>query len=392
MIRAPQVRLPEGRASLRDIAVAISAAALAAFISGWARPAVAESALPPPRCLSTVELRPSSGATIPANTPALGFKLPMFATGSQTPPIEDFDIRIRAIGATEDVPLTVEREMDGSYLLRFKHQLAPGDYAVGFRDLCAGTSYEPPVDPMTATRDEHNGFHVVAALPPPTVFGPATIESITYDTLTDLCARVSFARMVIAVPLAGFAGYRSVVSFPVTTSQGFAVSVTPVMSPDGSRLTLSLTVGCDVGRPGIDLDGPSDTLEIRAKLLGAAVPFASTRVPIALDCSQRQLVNICDADGSAPDGSASDGAVADTAWSPDLLAIDDYRFVPPAPADAKIADAGLAPEPADAAAPGHLASSGCGCRIGTGPARGPSLLIAVTVAWARRRRRVACRR
>jgi hypothetical protein len=253
---------------------------------------------------------PGSGATVPANLPAIYWR-PL--SGYDTSPADPSKVVLaRAASPSTPLPFTATQLPDGDYVLVPDQPLTPGTaYVLTDQTTCAGMAIGPNVT-----------FQVADAAPPPASLGAlAETANLVGPLQLQGGASCSFevdAHQIGIGLLPGFeaTAWRDVLHFETLvdgrvwdTSRSVISAVPPGASWRGRGVDLLYRV-CrtdEVGAPEGLAAGPHE-VEMRATLPGSGVVVRSSSLSVHLECAGDGLPDMdgtdggCDAGGSGSSG------------------------------------------------------------------------------------------
>ena len=367
-------------------------------------------------CYSMPSVLPVAGTEIPADLPAFVFKPAGYSYPATTRTIDQYALELRTNGDVL-IPVALEAQADGSYLVRPQQPLPLGSVGLSFLDNC--TSYMGGGILDAPVRNERFTYTVVAAASTiPTAAGTATVNSVNYTTQPYNCDRPNYASATLDLVMAP-----GLASFPLINVRvwlrGNAYDQQQYGRLDAENI-IRVSLAGDCYPLGSDpLISGVNEVTVEVQVAGMPDWLQASPVDVTIDCSPRPPgagPPFCSPDSGTPDGGSdfTPDALPDDlnvgAESPLIRDSGVAWVVVEGPAPEQTEDAGSATVVSmdaqtvastdaqtvasmDAQAEVRSRSNGCGCTVGGrhGPLpRAETLtlgLILAAVAVLRRRRR-----
>lgn len=163
---------------------------LAAFaLLALPRPSLAEPGYQVVGCHLLAETRPLPGTTVPANLPGFWIRPNIYHQGQGGLSLEGMRFELREAGASEPVPIVIEKLANDShlviglsihageeYLVKPQRDLRTGEVTLSYLDDCGPYAGRPLVTPPV--RNERFRFRVGPAVVPPARIGVAKVREV----------------------------------------------------------------------------------------------------------------------------------------------------------------------------------------------------------------------
>jgi MYXO-CTERM domain-containing protein len=252
-------------------------------------------------CYSMPSVLPVAGTEIPADLPAFVFKPAGYSYPATTRTIDQYALELRTNGDVL-IPVALEAQADGSYLVRPQQPLPLGSVGLSFLDNC--TSYMGGGILDAPVRNERFTYTVVAAASIPTTAGTATVNSVNYTTQPYNCDRPNYASATLDLVMAP-----GLASFPLINVRvwlrGNAYDQQQYGRLDAENI-IRVSLAGDCYPLGSDpLISGVNEVTVEVQVVGMPDWLQASPVDVTIDCSPRPPgagPPFCSPDSGTPDG------------------------------------------------------------------------------------------
>jgi hypothetical protein len=264
-------------------------------------------------CYSMPSVVPVAGTEIPADLPAFVFKPAGYSYPATPRTIDQYALELRTNGDVS-IPVALEAQADGSYLVRPQQPLPLGSVGLSFLDNCTNYMGGDILD--ASVRNERFTYTVVAAASIPTTAGTATVNSVNYTTQPYNCDRPNYASATLDLVMAP-----GLASFPLINVRVWIRGKSYDQQQYGrldAENTIRVSLAGDCYPLGSDpLISGVNEVTVEVQVVGMPDWVQGSPVDVTIDCSPRPTgagPPFCSPDSGTPDGGSDS--------TPDALPVD----------------------------------------------------------------------